>query len=415
MNKHDVIIVGAGVSGLTCALHLHRTGYSVLVLEASDGFGGRLRTDTVEGFTLDRGFQVLLTGSPEVNSMLDLNALNLGHFSPNVVLRTNGAFHTISDPLRDPSKLIATARAPVGSAVDKLALLLWRIALRFEMTSAIQSDSETTTLRLLRERRRFSDRFIDCLFRPLSGVLLHDSDLSASGRLFEQTMRLLMSGSAALPAEGMAAIPYQIRASLPARAIQTGERVKQIEAGRVITFDDASYAARAVVLATDGPEALRLAGRTDDTRWQRVSCVYFVAQRPPFSDPALVLNGDGDGPVMALGVPTNVTRTYSSDGRALVAVVPFVARPPTEPVDDIRAQLVDWYGASAREWRHLRTYHVPYALSDSGAFSAGPHEPRIRERLYVCDARQSGPSIDGAMIAGRRTAEAVDADLRRMI
>ncbi len=82
MSRPDVLIVGAGLSGLSCALWLHEGGLSVLVLEASDGIGGGVRTDEVEGFLLDRGFQVFLMAYPEAQRVLDYGALDFKPFYP---------------------------------------------------------------------------------------------------------------------------------------------------------------------------------------------------------------------------------------------------------------------------------------------------------------------------------------------
>ena len=84
----DVAIVGAGLAGLTCAQDLTRAGLQCTVVEATDGVGGRVRTDAVDGFLLDRGFQILLSAYPQVKQRLDTAALDIGDFEPGALVRT---------------------------------------------------------------------------------------------------------------------------------------------------------------------------------------------------------------------------------------------------------------------------------------------------------------------------------------
>ncbi|MDA8062216.1 MAG: FAD-dependent oxidoreductase, partial [Actinomycetota bacterium] len=130
MDRVDVVVVGAGLAGLAAARHLEDAGRSVVVLEASDGVGGRVRSDRVDGFVLDRGFQVLLTAYPEARRMLDYGSLRLCRFEPGALVRHAGRFVEVADPLRVPAKALATARAPVGSALAKARLGLLGLSAR---------------------------------------------------------------------------------------------------------------------------------------------------------------------------------------------------------------------------------------------------------------------------------------------
>src|SRR5262245_33562595 len=118
----DVVVIGAGVSGLVCALELTRLGFPVQVLEASDAVGGRVRTDLVDGFRLDRGFQVLLTAYPEAHRWLSYEGLALRGFEPGALVQLDGKLHRVSDPLRRPSHALSSAFAPVGTFRDKLLI-----------------------------------------------------------------------------------------------------------------------------------------------------------------------------------------------------------------------------------------------------------------------------------------------------
>lgn len=415
MHRYDAIIVGAGLAGLTCAAHLHRAGYDILVLEASDDVGGRVRTDVVDGFRLDRGFQVLLTAYPETRSELDYGALRLGQFSTGAMVHLGGSFYRVADPLRNPSWIRATLKAPIGTLQDKLRVGWMRAALSRGTIDDIFARPEVSTAEALRQRWGFSEQMIERFFRPFVGGITLDPELTGSSQMFEFVMRMFIEGEAALPADGMGAIPRQLYEALPKNVVRLGQRVRNVEMGRLVTETEASYGARAIVLATHGPESERLSGRPISGTWKSATCIYFVADQPPFTDPVLMLNGERRGSIMNVSVQSNAAPSYSPDSRALIAVVPYTPRGEDEPIDDIRGQLIAWFGGVAERWQHLRTYHIPYALPEGLTISSVPidRQVRLRERLYVCGDHRSTPSINGAMASGRHAARAVAADLRR--
>ena len=214
-----VIIVGAGLAGLACARHLSQAGLGCSLLDASDAVGGRVRTDRVDGFQLDRGFQVFLTGYPEAGRMLDYPALQLQPFHPGAMVRYAGGFHRISDPLRRPQDLLSTMMSPIGSFGDKLKVLrLRRDALRRQLCGQA-GGGERTTLEAL-QVYGFSPAMQQRFFQPfLNGVFL-DQALSTPCRLFELVWAAFSRGDIALPQQGMGAIASQLAATLPTESIR---------------------------------------------------------------------------------------------------------------------------------------------------------------------------------------------------
>lgn len=409
---HDVVIVGAGLSGLCCALRLRKAGLRPLLLEASDGVGGRVRTDVVEGFRLDRGFQVFLTSYPEAKRVLDYGALRLRRFLPGALVRHGGRFHELTDPWRRPVAALRSLFSPVGTFADKLRVARLRSrSLRGTVEERFR-DPETTTIRALRGAG-FSAAMIDRFFRPFLGGIFLDPELVTSSRMFHFVFRMFSLGDACLPAEGMEAIPRQLASGLPPDGVRLGARVACVQPGSVVLETGEEINGRAVVVAAEGVGAARLLGDAIPSVGQGVTCLYFAARQAPVEQPILVLNGEGRGPVNNLCVPTTVTPSYGRPGESLVSATVLGVHEEGRLQAEVREQLGDWFGNAVKDWRHLRTYRIPYALPGQAAPALDVPERPVRWRpgVYVCGDHRDNASIQGAMVSGRRAAEAVLEDL----
>jgi phytoene dehydrogenase-like protein len=411
----DVFVVGAGLAGLRCARRLHERGVAATVLEAGDGVGGRVRTDRVDGFLLDRGFQVLLTASPEARAALDYRELELHPLYPGVLVHARGRFVTVADPFRRRWDGLRTLLAPVGGVGDKLKLVSLRRRVAAGSLEELFARPETSTGEAL-ARDGFSEEMVERLLRPLFGGLLLDRELGASSRMFEFVCRMLALGDAAIPTRGMGAIPEQLANGLPPGCVRLGQKVTEVGDGGLTLAGGERLQARAVVVATDGPTAAALLGEAGPPGSVAACCLYFAADHAPVDEPVLVLDGDGDGPVNHLCVPSAVAPTYAPTDLALVSAT-VLDRPGLPRGADLEAavlgQLADWFGSSVVAWRQLATYQIPHAqpAQPPGTLEPPERPVRVRPGVYVCGDHRDNASINGALASGRRAADALLEDL----
>jgi phytoene dehydrogenase-like protein len=409
--RPTAIIVGAGLSGLTCAIELTRNNIDCTVFERNARVGGRVRTDEVDGFRLDRGFQVLLTAYPETERMLDYRALRLKPFFPGAVIANSGRMTSLADPWRRPIAGLGSLMTGTVSLADGLRMARLRARLRAGGSAADRPDNEKTTLQRLRAEG-FSEQLIETFFRPFFGGVFLDRDLQTSERQFEFVFRMFGAGDIAVPSLGMGAISEQLAAGLPDGAVHTGADVTSVDAQGVSVEGAGRRDADAVVIAADGADASRLSEQIGEPQWRAVSCLYFAAPKPPMRGARLLLDGDGSGPINNLCVMSEVAPDTAPSDQALISATVLGTGHGQRLEQDVRAQLAGWFGADVERWRHLKTYRIDRALPDQSPPRPAPAPERLADGVYVCGDYRHDGSINGAMASGRRTARALIHDLR---
>jgi len=427
--KRDVVIVGAGMSGLCCAQHVQSQNRSLLVLESSDAAGGRIRTDSLDGFQLDRGFQVFLTSYPEARRMLDFDALHLHRFEPGALVRYRGRFFRLTDPWRNPLRAIGSAFNPIGSLRDKLRVgALRQLCLR-NSNGRIPESDEMTTRDYLRQFG-FRDLFIRQFFEPFLGGIFLDRNLETSCRMLQFVFGMFALGDATLPARGMQAIPEQLATRLTGDVVRFHATVRRIGADHVELSTGERIEAKQIVLATEAPATVQILKESGlvgpdtvdvlsepESPWRPeeicsagrgVTCLYFEAPRSPLRDRLLVLNGESAGPINNLSVVSDVVPTYAPTGKSLISVTVLGIPADLERTKrEVWNQLEEWFGRKVRDWGFIRHYSIPYALPDqtSPALQIAERPVQIRDGLYVCGDHRDNASIQGAMLSGRRVAK----------
>lgn len=404
----DVVIVGAGLAGLACAQDLVRGGVDCRVLEASDGVGGRVRTDKIDGFLLDRGFQVVLTGYPQVQRRLDVDALELRRFDPGALVRVRGGFHRVDDPLRRPLQIPRTIVAPVGTLADKARLARLIIDVRRHRVRDLLRRPDVTTAQRL-ANAGFSGRMIESFWQPLFSGIQLDPLLEVSSRRFDVILRMLAVGATGVPRLGMGAIAAQLASTLSEGAVRLGARVVRVDASGATLADGERVDARVVVVATEGPAAHRLLGtRVPDPGSRAAACCWFATPGAPIRGRTLILDGERSGPAKNVAVMSEVSASYAPHGRALVAAaVPGPDALDPTVTDRVRDQLARWFGSTTSDWEHLRTDVIAHGQPAQGPPFSPKQRVALGGGLFVCGDHRDTASTQGAMYSGERAAASV--------
>jgi len=423
--KPPVVIVGAGVAGLTCAIDLHAAGLDVLVLEQNETAGGRIRSQRrPDGYLIDRGFQVILDAYPALRRHVTLSAIEPQAFDAGALIWSGKRRIPLLDPLRHPSSLLRDLTAPVLTAGDRwrlirLALRTWRAGWD-TASDAATGQSALSTL----HTAGFSDHFIERFARPFWGGILLDRSLATSDGPLLFTFKMFLQGRAVLPAAGVQAVPDHLVSQLPPEKIGYRRRVEElVRDDRGVTgvrVAGQAIPASAVVIATDPPALHRLTGDEHPER-AGVGCttVYLTGERDPGIGKRLVLDGTGKLAVNHLAPLSTVAPGYAPPGRHLLAAV-VLAGSPGDGLDDaalmrrVREETALILGHAVDDWTPLTAVRVPFSLSAQppGIYDHLPESRTATPGLYLAGEAIADSSLNGAIASGERAARAVLEDRR---
>jgi phytoene dehydrogenase-like protein len=403
----DVVIVGGGLAGLAAARRLDRAGVEWLLVEGAERIGGRVATDMVDGWRLDRGFQILNTAYPRLPALVDIAALDMRYFTSGVLVRRGNELQRLGNPLHDPVGGAMALTSGVGTLSDRLKFAA--LATRCATTPAARllEARETTTQEMLR-KAGLSHRMIEEVLRPFLSGVFADRSLDTSSHVFAMVLRSFVRGRLGVPANGMAALPAAIAGPLPYPQLLIGARTLSLGPGMVVT-EGGEIQCRAVIVATDPHTAATLLPHFPTPDMHGLTTFYFGADHAPIDEPTLLLDGDRREIIANTAVVSNAAPEYAPAGKSLIAAsVVGVSAPSSASETVIRVELSRLYGVPTDEWDLLSVVSIPQALPYARVPQAALRKPvDMGDGLFVAGDHRDSPSIQGALAGGWRTAGAV--------
>jgi protoporphyrinogen oxidase len=404
--EYKIYIVGAGVSGLIAAKTLEAQGYNPIILESTDTIGGRVKTDIVEGYQLDHGFQVLLNAYPKAQEHLDYNNLELQQFLPGATIMGDNKMQTIGDPLRNISLLLPTLLASVGSLSDKLKILKLNTQLKNTSIENIFETKATSTLEYLKDKG-FSDKIITQFFKPFFSGIFLEPDLKTSSRMFEFVYKMFGEGMAVLPKSGIGAIPTQLKSQLKTTQFLFNTEVKSVS-DKSISLSDGKTLDAHFTIITSGASKLITNLNNQDVIWKSCFNLYFETEKQTLSKPLIGLISDKQALVNNIFFHNSLkTEAKGANELLSVTVVKEHNLNTEELVKRVKEDLIKYCNITTL--KHLKTYHIPQALPDIAhlQYDISPTETQIKPTVFLAGDYLLNGSLNAAMLSGERAAQGV--------
>lgn len=405
MSKKDakIHIIGAGISGLISAKVLEDKGYSPVVFEATDRVGGRVKTDIVEGFQLDHGFQVLLSNYPAAQKFLDYNALNLQQFKSGSVIFVNGKQKTIGDPLRDASVLFATLFSGIGNLADKLKILKLNKQLKKKSIQEIFMTAESTTKQYLKDVG-FSADMIKTFFQPFFTGIFLETELQTSSRMFEFVFKMFGEGYAVLPKGGIEEISKQLRKQLQKTTFHFNTKVASVTDLSIVLDDGEKHVSDFTIVASEASHLIQKEAQLE-VDWKSCQNLYFTTGKRSIDAPFIGLITNKDSLINNIFYHTSLPMEHQGKGELLsVTVVKDHQLSEKELVSKVTKELKDECGIEKVSF--LKMFDIPKALPNLNdlKYQVSPSETQLTDRVFLAGDVQLNGSLNAAMLAGEAAA-----------
>ncbi len=379
--SEKIAIIGSGLSGMACAIELKRNNFNPIIFEASSDIGGRVKTDNVDGFLLDHGFQVYLPSYKMGQYYLDYKKLELKHFSPGSYIFNKDRFHLISDPLREPTRILSTAFTSLASIKDKM------LTLKLMFNTNIDYDNIKTTQTAIEYLNKFgfSKSYINNFFIPFfSGVFL-TKDLNVPADYFKFLFNTFKNSYASLPKKGMAQIPKQMALEIGLNNINCGQKLSAEELLNkgythvFVAHENSNY-------------------QEKDIDFLSVKTEYYKTKSKKWSSKTLYLNSDKKSVVNHVACLSAVNNHYSPKDWQLFSVNIL-----GNAKDSSKPDLIKLFGdEEIKNWEHIKTYNIKKALPAKASY--GFYKENNMPNISFCGDYLESPSIQGALYSGRKAA-----------
>ena len=399
----SIHIIGGGISGLIAARVLEEHGLSATIIEATDRLGGRVKTDVLDGYSLDHGFQVLLTAYPAAKKYLDFDALALQEFLPGSAIFKNGKQKIIGDPLRNLSLLIPTLFSEIGTVNDKLKILALNRRLKKKSIQNIFAEKEQTTLAYL-ENIGFSETIITDFFIPFFSGIFLENKLDTSSRMFEFVYKMFGEGNAALPKDGIQAIPKQLFEKLKNTTCVFNTKVKSVENGSIILESGEIIKSNFTIIATQA-SGLVSNLKNQATLWKSCDTLYFEVTKREIRKPLIGLIAAPNALINNIFYHTSLQTSATATKELLsVTVIDRQNLTNKQLVAEVQKELKELCNIDSCTF--IKQYNIPMALPklQDIEYEMLPSETRLTEAIFLAGDTQLNGSLNAAMIAGERAA-----------
>lgn len=405
MKKSDykIHIIGAGISGLIAAKVLENYGYHPTIIEASSSVGGRVKSDIIDGYTLDRGFQVLLTSYPAAKKYLDFESLELQELLPGAVIFTDGTSQTIGDPLRNISLLLPTIFSTVGSISDKIKILKLNTLLKKKEIATIFQTPEKTTLQYLQDAG-FSDNIIHTFFKPFFSGIFLEPNLETSSRMFEFVYKMFGDGLAVIPKNGMQEIPNQLKNSLQNSTILFNTKVKEVKNNEIILSNESVLQSNFTIIATEANHLISNL-KNQEIEWKSCDTLYFESEKRAIKNPIIGLIADKNALINNIFYHISV-ETSSKNTKELLSVTIVKNHNLSEEnlVKTVINELKQF--CNINDIKFLKRYQIKKALPKLSnlQYELSSTETQLNSSVFIAGDVLLNSSLNAAMIAGERAA-----------
>ena len=399
----SIHIIGGGISGLIAARVLEEHGLSATIIEATDRLGGRVKTDVLDGYSLDHGFQVLLTAYPAAKKYLDFDALALQEFLPGSAIFKNGKQKIIGDPLRNLSLLLPTLVSGIGTVNDKLKILALNRRLKKKSIQNIFAEKEQTTISYL-ENIGFSETIITDFFIPFFSGIFLENKLDTSSRMFEFVYKMFGEGNAALPKDGIQAIPKQLFEKLKNTTCVFNTKVKSVENGSIILESGEIIKSNFTIIATQA-SGLVSNLKNQATLWKSCDTLYFEVTKREIRKPLIGLIAAPNALINNIFYHTSLQTSATATKELLsVTVIDRQNLTNKQLVAEVQKELKELCNIDSCTF--IKQYNIPMALPklQDIQYEMLPSETRLTETIFLAGDTQLNGSLNAAMIAGERAA-----------
>lgn len=403
-NEFKIAIIGAGISGLIAAQVLENNGFSPVLYEQTDRVGGRVKTDIMDGYQLDHGFQVLLDAYPMAQKYLDYEALNLQKFYSGASIYKNGKKLVIGDPLRNPSLLLSTLTSGIGTISDKYRILKLNTELKKKSIEAIFDGTERTTTLEYLKKRGFSDEIIQDFFKPFFTGIFLEEELHTPSKMFEFIYKMFGTGQATLPASGIGAIPNQLLSKLRRTKIHYNTAIESCEDGKLIFKNKNPEWFDYILIATEGASLIPNM-RNQDIAWKSCETLYFTTPKTIDNRPLIGLIPNSTTFINNIFFHKTLKTKHSGPEELLSAtIVKSHKLSESELITQVKNELKTECGIT--DLKYLKTFTIKKALPKltNVAGNISPSETRLTETIFLAGDYLLNGSLNAAMLSGEKAA-----------